>query len=214
MLPLRQILESTGVLPVLTVTSAETSVAICAALQRGGIVAVEITLRTPAALDAIRLTKQQLPSLMVSAGTVTTVAEMQAVKEAGVDFAVSPGMTDQLVHAATDLELPFLPGVATPSEVMRGREMGIEIFKLFPATVVGGVGLLKAIAGPLPEVRFCPTGGLSLANMATFLALPNVLCVGGSWLCPADALARQDWVAIEEIARQTSALVQAASTAH
>jgi len=207
MLPLRQILESTGVLPVLTVASAEASVAMCAALQRGGITAVEITLRTPAALDAIRLTKQQLPTLVVSAGTVTTVAGMQAVKAAGADFAVSPGMTDQLVHAAADLELPFLPGVATPSEVMRGREMGVENFKLFPATVVGGVGLLNAIAGPLPEVRFCPTGGLSLANMATFLALTNVLCVGGSWLCPADAVARQDWVAIEDIARQTTAQI-------
>jgi 2-dehydro-3-deoxyphosphogluconate aldolase/(4S)-4-hydroxy-2-oxoglutarate aldolase len=207
MLPLRQILESTGVLPVLTVASAEASVAMCAALQRGGITAVEITLRTPAALDAIRLTKQQLPTLVVSAGTVTTVAEMQAVKDAGADFAVSPGMTDQLVQAARDLELPFLPGVATPSEVMRGREMGIENFKLFPATVVGGVGLLNAIAGPLPEVRFCPTGGLSLANMATFLALTNVLCVGGSWLCPADAVARQDWITIEDIARQTCAQI-------
>jgi len=181
----------------------------CAALQRGGITAVEITLRTPVALDAIRLTKQQLPTLVVSAGTVTTAAEMQLVKEAGADFAVSPGMTDQLVRAALDLDLPFLPGLATPSEVMRGLEMGIEIFKLFPATVVGGIDLLKAISGPLPGVRFCPTGGLSLANMGAFLALKNVLCVGGSWLCPADAVALQDWAAIEAIAQQTTELLGA-----
>jgi|AntAceMinimDraft_12_1070368.scaffolds.fasta_scaffold23086_2 2-dehydro-3-deoxyphosphogluconate aldolase/(4S)-4-hydroxy-2-oxoglutarate aldolase len=205
MLPLLQILESTGVLPVLSVASAESCVAICEALQRGGITAVEITLRTPAALQAIRLTKQRLPTLVVAAGTVTTVSDMRLVKEAGADFAVSPGMTDQLVQAAEDLELAFLPGVATPSEIMRGRELGIEIFKLFPATVVGGTGLLNAIAGPLPDVRFCPTGGLSLENMQSFLQLKNVLCVGGSWLCPADAVARQDWAAIEAIARRTMA---------
>ena len=205
MLPLLQILESTGVLPVLSVASAESCVAICEALQRGGITAVEITLRTPAALQAIRLTKQRLPTLVVAAGTVTTVSDMRLVKEAGADFAVSPGMTDQLVQAAEDLELAFLPGVATPSEIMRGRELGIEIFKLFPATVVGGTGLLNAIAGPLPDVRFCPTGGLSLENMQSFLQLKNVLCVGGSWLCPTDAVARQDWAAIEAIARRTMA---------
>lgn len=189
----------------LSVASAESCVAICEALQRGGITAVEITLRTPAALQAIRLTKQRLPTLVVAAGTVTTVSDMRLVKEAGADFAVSPGMTDQLVQAAEDLELAFLPGVATPSEIMRGRELGIEIFKLFPATVVGGTGLLNAIAGPLPDVRFCPTGGLSLENMQSFLQLKNVLCVGGSWLCPADAVARQDWAAIEAIARRTMA---------
>lgn len=205
MLRLQQVLESAGVLPVLSVASAESCVAICAALQRGGITAVEITLRTSAALEAIRLTKQQLPTLVIAAGTVTTAAEMRLVKDAGADFAVSPGMTDQLVNAAEDLELAFLPGVATPSEIMRGRELGIELFKLFPATVVGGIGLLKAIAGPLPDVRFCPTGGLSLENMQSFLQLKNVLCVGGSWLCPADAIARQDWAAIETIAQQTVA---------
>jgi 2-dehydro-3-deoxyphosphogluconate aldolase/(4S)-4-hydroxy-2-oxoglutarate aldolase len=207
MLPLQQVLESAGVLPVLTVASAESCVATCAALQRGGITAVEITLRTPAALQAIRLTKQQLPTLVVAAGTVTTVSEMHSVKAAGADFAVSPGMTDQLVHAAKDLALAFLPGVATPSEVMRGRELGIEIFKLFPATVVGGLGLLEAIAGPLPDVRFCPTGGLSLANMQSFLMLKNVLCVGGSWLCPVDVVEQQDWAAIEAIARRTRAQI-------
>lgn len=203
MTALAKLLANIQVLPVLTINSAKSAIGICRALSAGGINAVEITLRTKAGLDAIRAVKAELPDITVAAGTVIRPEEMVAVREAGADFAVSPGMTRHLVEAAADLSLPYLPGIATPSEVLQGREMGLETFKLFPAVAVGGLALLKSLEQPLAGIKFCPTGGLNLENFTEFLALPNVVCVGGSWMSDAKLVEAGDWQAIEGMARET-----------
>lgn len=205
MTALAKLLANIQVLPVLTINSPESAIGMCRALSAGGINAVEITLRTKAGLEAIRAVKSELPDIIVAAGTVTRSAEMVAVSEAGADFAVSPGMTRCLVEAAADISMPYLPGIATPSEVLQGREMGLETFKLFPAVAVGGLALLKSLEQPLAGVKFCPTGGLNLENFTEFLALPNVICVGGSWMSDSKLTEAQDWQAIEAIARETLA---------
>jgi 2-dehydro-3-deoxyphosphogluconate aldolase/(4S)-4-hydroxy-2-oxoglutarate aldolase len=202
---LREQLGRLTILPVLVVNSEEEAVGISQALFDAGILAVEITLRTPAALAAIRAVKQTLPSLSVAAGTVNTVADMEAVAGAGVDFAVSPGLTRNLAECAQALELPFLPGVSTVSEVLGGMELGFDCFKLFPASVCGGPALLKAWSGPLADVSFCPTGGVNASNAGDYLALTNVLCVGGSWMLQADSIAAADWVSIRNSARDSLA---------
>ncbi|MGS2722583.1 bifunctional 4-hydroxy-2-oxoglutarate aldolase/2-dehydro-3-deoxy-phosphogluconate aldolase [Porticoccus sp. GXU_MW_L64] len=195
------------VLPVLTIEDEGTAVDLCRALLNGGIKAVEITLRTPQAAAAIARVKQALPELSVSAGTVLNGDHALLAADAGVDFLVSPGMTEALVKKAEALSLPLLPGVATASEVMRGTDMGLTCFKLFPAVAVGGMELLKSLASPLPNVSFCPTGGLSLDNFTDFLALPNVVCVGGSWMASKGTVADRDWQRIEDIARDTVARI-------
>lgn len=205
---LKTMISEARVLPVLTVDDVEQAVALARALQQGGIGAVEITLRTEAALAAIHTVKRALPEMRVAAGTVTRVEQMAAVRDAGADFAVSPGMTEALVNKAAQLSLPFLPGVATASEVMLGRELGLSSFKLFPAVAVGGIKLLKAMADPLPDAVFCPTGGLTLDNFTDFLALPNVICVGGSWMADREMLHNQNWQGITELARQTVARIR------
>jgi 2-dehydro-3-deoxyphosphogluconate aldolase/(4S)-4-hydroxy-2-oxoglutarate aldolase len=170
---------------------------------------LEVTLRTPVALEVIRR-MSEIPGSIVGAGTVLTPADVKAVKAAGASFAVSPGVTDSLLSAAEDEGLLLLPGAATVSEVMKLLERGYDTLKFFPAEAAGGVKMLKSIHGPLPDVRFCPTGGISVQTIREYLALPNVLCVGGSWLTPEDKVLAHDWAGIESIARFNCELVKVA----
>jgi 2-dehydro-3-deoxyphosphogluconate aldolase/(4S)-4-hydroxy-2-oxoglutarate aldolase len=195
------------VVPVIVITDVAQAVPLAQALLDGGIDVMEITLRHSAGLAAIEAVARQVPLMHVGAGTVTRAEDMQRVQSAGARFALSPGCSDALVQAALDCKLPFIPGVMTPSEVMRARELGFGLMKLFPAAQAGGTAMLKALAGPLGDVLFCPTGGISTENMNDFLQLPNVAMVGGSWLTPADALARGDWALITRLAKQAMALV-------
>jgi len=202
----RAVLKLAPVIPVFTPDDVDDAVQVAQALFRGGLPVVEVTLRTPRAMDAIKAMAEAVPDAVIGAGTVLTAAQMQAVKEAGGRFAVSPGATERLYAAARDTDLPFLPGVATSSELMHGLEQGLDTFKFFPAVQAGGAPLLSAWAGPFGDVRFCPTGGISVQTAPQFLHLPNVLCVGGSWLTTAALLQSRDWAAIEELARQASVL--------
>ena len=191
------------VLPVLTVNDPERAIRLCVALQRGGMRGVEITLRTPEAFQAIRAVKRTLPELTLAAGTVMNADAMMEARDAGADFAVSPGFTASLADCADAQNYPWLPGVATASETMAALERGLGCFKLFPAAALNGLDLLRSFAGPLARARFCPTGGLTLANFRKYLALPNVVCVGGSWMVPNDRIADEDWSAIERLCRET-----------
>lgn len=199
----REFLEPVGVMPVIVIHSVDDAVPIARALQEGGIRAVEITLRTTAALDSIKAIKSACPELIIGAGTLVNEQSVEQVAEVGVDFAVSPGMTEKLVLRAQALGVKLLPGVATCSEILQGMELGLSCFKLFPATAVGGLPLLKSINGPLPQATFCPTGGIKLEDFDQYLALPNVACVGGTWLVPEDAVKAKDWQAITAIAAKT-----------
>lgn len=201
----RDYLTPIGVMPVIVIDSVEHGVPVAEALYAGGIKAVEITLRTPAALGAIKAIKKACPHIIVGAGTLVNEKNVEEVAEAGVDFAVSPGMTVSLIKKSAECGVKLLPGVATCSEILLGMEHGLSCFKLFPATAVGGLPLLKSIYGPLPQVSFCPTGGLTLDDFTQYLALPNVACVGGSWLVPKAAVDAQNWQAITDIAKQTTA---------
>ena len=194
------------VIPVVVIEDAAHAVPMARALVAGGIAAIEVTLRTAAALDAIRAIATEVEGAVVGVGTVLTARDLDAARQAGARFAVSPGVSPRLLDAAEDSALPLLPGAATASEVMALLERGYRHLKLFPAVPVGGVKLLAAWAGPLPQVRFCPTGGISLGSALDFLALPNVLCVGGSWLTPASLMQAGDWAGIERLAREAAAL--------
>ena len=200
----RDYLTPIGVMPVIVLDSVEHAVPVAEALYAGGIKAVEITLRTPAALDSIKAIKKACPHIIVGAGTIVNEKNLEEVAEAQVDFAVSPGMTVALIKKAEALGVKLLPGVATCSEILLGMEHGLSCFKLFPATAVGGLPLLKSIYGPLPQVTFCPTGGLTIDDFDQYLALPNVACVGGSWLVPKAAVDAQNWQAITDIALRTT----------
>ena len=197
---------TTRVLPVIVITDVAQAVPLAEALLAGGIDAMEITLRHAAGLPAIEAVARAVPGMHVGAGTVTRAHEVEQVCNAGAGFALSPGFTDKLLDAAQAAALPFVPGVMTPGEVMRVRERGLGLMKLFPAEQAGGVGMLKALAGPLGDVRFCPTGGVSPANLRSFLTLPNVAMVGGSWLTPLEALQARDWARITELARDACAV--------
>ena len=205
----KSFLEPVGVMPVMVIDRVEDAVPITNALKAGGIHAVEITLRTAAALDAIRAIKAECEGVLLGVGTIVNEQNLRDVAEIGVDFAASPGFTPSLIKAAQDLGVELLPGVATPSEVMTAMELGLECMKLFPAVAVGGIPLLKSIGGPLPQASFCPTGGLTIDTFTDFLALPNVACVGGTWLVPKDAVDQQDWGRITEIAKNTVAKIPA-----
>jgi 2-dehydro-3-deoxyphosphogluconate aldolase/(4S)-4-hydroxy-2-oxoglutarate aldolase len=195
------------VVPVIVISEVSQAVPMAHALLAGGIDVMEITLRHHAGLAAIEAVAKQVPQMHVGAGTVTRSTEMQQVHDAGARFALSPGMSDALVQAAMDCHMPFMPGVMTPSEVMRARDHGFGLMKLFPAAQAGGLAMLKAMSGPLGDVQFCPTGGVTPDNMAAFLKLSNVAMVGGSWLTPADAVAAQDWARIAALAKEALAQV-------
>lgn len=198
------------VVPVIVVTKAAQAVPLAEALLDGGIDAMEITLRHAAGLAAIEAVAKGVPAMQVGAGTVTVAGDMARVKEAGARFALSPGMTDVLVAEAMAHRLPFVPGVMTPGEVMRARDHGFKLVKLFPAAQAGGLGMLKALGGPLPDMQFCPTGGISLANLQDYLRLDNVAMVGGSWLTPLELVEAGDWAAITRLAREATELARAA----
>ncbi|MCC7320370.1 MAG: bifunctional 4-hydroxy-2-oxoglutarate aldolase/2-dehydro-3-deoxy-phosphogluconate aldolase [Rubellimicrobium sp.] len=193
------------VVPVLVVEDADQADPLARALVAGGLPALEVTLRTPAALEAIRL-MAGVAGAVVGAGTLLGPADVEAACAAGASFGVSPGVTDRLVDAALANGLPILCGTATPSEAMRLLERGITVAKFFPAEANGGPAVLRAWAGPLPQMRFCPTGGIGAGTATAWLALPNVMCVGGSWVAPADALAASDWDRISALARAALAL--------
>ncbi len=193
------------VIPVLVVDDAATAADLARALVTGGLPALEVTLRTPAALDAIR-EMARVQGGVVGAGTLLTEKDVEAAKEAGASFGVSPGFTRRLLDAAEANDLPMLPGAATPSEAMYLLQRGYSVQKFFPAEVNGGVRALKAWGGPIPQVRFCPTGGVSLANAAQYLALPNVLCVGGSWVAPSAMVGAGDWAGVTRLAAEAAAL--------
>ncbi|MCE6997654.1 bifunctional 4-hydroxy-2-oxoglutarate aldolase/2-dehydro-3-deoxy-phosphogluconate aldolase [Saccharothrix sp. S26] len=200
------LLALSPVIPVVVVDDAEHAVPLAEALLRGGVRVIELTLRTPAALAAIERVAAEVPGIVIGAGTVTAPEHAEQAAKAGAAFLVTPGSTDRVLNAAEDTGLPFLPGAATVSEAMRLAERGLTSLKFFPAEAAGGVDYLKSIGGPLPGLRFCPTGGITPATAPNYLALPNVGCVGGSWLAPKDALASGDWARIEELARAASAL--------
>ena len=191
----------TRVLPVIVIDDAELAVPMAEALLEGGIDAMEITLRHACALDAIARVARHVPAMHVGAGTLTHPEDFGRVAAAGGRFAVSPGLTPALAAAARATALPFIPGAMTPSEVIAARELGYTLLKLFPAAQAGGLGMLKALASPFADVRFCPTGGVSVDTLKEFLSQPNVALVGGSWLTPADAVKARDWPRIAAQAR-------------
>jgi 2-dehydro-3-deoxyphosphogluconate aldolase/(4S)-4-hydroxy-2-oxoglutarate aldolase len=201
------VLDFVPVMPVVVVDSATDAVSIAKALVAGGLPAIELTLRTTAALDAIRAIVDEVPGILVGAGTIVKPGQAKLAMDAGAQFLVSPGVTGPLLHAMQDTGLPFLPGTATVSEAMAALEAGITELKFFPAEASGGVAFLKAIASPVPAARFCPTGGITAASAPSYLALPNVGCVGGSWLTPADVVASGDWERITTLAAEAAALV-------
>ncbi|MFI9588369.1 bifunctional 4-hydroxy-2-oxoglutarate aldolase/2-dehydro-3-deoxy-phosphogluconate aldolase [Streptomyces sp. NPDC052236] len=199
------------VIPVVVIEDAADAVPLARALTAGGLPAIEVTLRTPAALDAIRAIAAEVPDAVVGAGTVISAALVDAAVAAGARFLVSPGWTERLLDAMGASGLPFLPGVSTASEVVALLERGVHEMKFFPAEAAGGTAYLKSLAGPLPQARFCPTGGISLAAAPGYLGLGNVGCVGGTWMLPGDAVAARDWARVEALAAEAAALRGACS---
>ncbi|MCU4677367.1 bifunctional 4-hydroxy-2-oxoglutarate aldolase/2-dehydro-3-deoxy-phosphogluconate aldolase [Catenovulum sp. 2E275] len=198
------VMNAGKVVPVLVFKKLEHALPVAEALLEGGIRVLEITLRTECALDAIKLISEKLPEAITGAGTVTNATQLQAVEDHGAQFAISPGLTPDLLTAANQGKTALLPGIASISEMMLGLDHGYDCFKFFPAEANGGVKSLKAIGGPFPNVNFCPTGGISPDNFKEYLALPNVRCVGGSWLVPNDAVEAGDWKKITELAKAAS----------
>ncbi|MEU5997213.1 bifunctional 4-hydroxy-2-oxoglutarate aldolase/2-dehydro-3-deoxy-phosphogluconate aldolase [Streptomyces sp. NPDC047197] len=200
------VLDLAPVVPVVVVEDVADAVPLARALVAGGLPAIEVTLRTPAALDAIRAIAAEVPDAVVGAGTVISPQGVAESVDAGARFLVSPGWTDTLLAAMKASGVPFLPGVSTTSEVVALLERGVHEMKFFPAEAAGGTAYLKSLGGPLPQARFCPTGGIGLASAPSYLALKNVGCVGGSWMLPADAVAAKDWTRVESLAREAAAL--------
>jgi 2-dehydro-3-deoxyphosphogluconate aldolase/(4S)-4-hydroxy-2-oxoglutarate aldolase len=203
---LREVLGGVPVVPVLTIDRREVALPLARALAEGGLCILEVTLRTPMALAAIREIANGLPEALVGAGTVRSPEQAQDAIGAGARFLVSPGITPRLLAAAQSWNVPFLPAVATPSEAMALADLGYRVLKFFPAEPAGGVGALKALAAPLPDLVFCPTGGIDMAKARDYLAQPTVVCVGGSWVAPAHAVAAGDWAAITALARAAATL--------
>ena len=201
-----QVMQDAPVIPVIVLHDVKHAVALARALVAGGIRMLEVTLRTPQALACLEAIAREVPEAVAGAGTVRSAADVQASLNAGARFAVSPGYTHTVGQACRDAGLPLLPGVATGSEIMAAQDDGYNELKFFPAMQAGGPAMLKAWGGPFIDVRFCPTGGVTQTNAAEFLALPNVACVGGSWLTPTDALAAGDWARITALAREAGSL--------
>jgi 2-dehydro-3-deoxyphosphogluconate aldolase/(4S)-4-hydroxy-2-oxoglutarate aldolase len=194
------------VIPVIVLQRVEDAVPVAQALVQGGVRVLEVTLRTPVALRCLEAIAREVPQAILGAGTVRSAADARAAQAAGACFAVSPGYTEAVGAACADLALPLLPGVATASELMAAQDGGHHFVKFFPASAAGGIPLLKALAGPFPEVSFCPTGGITPQNARDFLALPQVKVCGGSWLTPQDAIAARDWPRITRLAQEAAAL--------
>jgi len=192
-------LKSYKVLPVVTPPAPDQCVELARALAAGGIKAIEITLRNETAMEALRAVKESNVEIDVGVGTLTNAEQVKAVAELELDFGISPGVTPRLLQAAVDTGLNLIPGITSPSEMMLGMEYGLKAFKLFPAGAIGGYNLLKALAGPFPDISFCPTGGISLNNAREYLDLPNVVCIGGSWMVPPDLVKNQDWDGITKL---------------
>ncbi|MFE0355394.1 bifunctional 4-hydroxy-2-oxoglutarate aldolase/2-dehydro-3-deoxy-phosphogluconate aldolase [Streptomyces nigra] len=205
------VLDLAPVVPVVVVDDPSDAVPLARALVAGGLRAIEVTLRTPGALDAIRAVADAVPEAVVGAGTVLTPEQVTRSVEAGARFLVSPGWTDSLLDAMRASGVPYLPGVSTASEVLALLERGVRELKFFPAEAAGGTAYLKSLYGPLPQVRFCPTGGIGPGSAPDYLALPNVACVGGSWMLPADAVAARDWARVEALAREAAGLGRSAA---
>lgn len=200
------VLDLSPVVPVVALDDPAHAVPLGKALVRGGIRTIEVTLRTPAALPAIERLAAEVPDIVIGAGTITKHEHARQAAEAGARYLVTPGCTERLLDEVEDTGLPYLAGISTVSEAMRLAERGTEVMKFFPAEASGGIAALKAIAGPLPDLRFCPTGGITENNAAKYLALPNVGCVGGSWLTPKELLASGEWAQVEVLAGQAARL--------
>jgi 2-dehydro-3-deoxyphosphogluconate aldolase/(4S)-4-hydroxy-2-oxoglutarate aldolase len=202
------ILSAAPVVPVLTIEDPAIAVPLARALVAGGLTALEVTLRTPAGLDCIRAIAGEVAGANVGAGTVLDARQLADAVAAGAKFLVSPGVTPGLAAAAADCPVPYLPGVATAGEAMAAAERGLTVLKFFPAEPAGGIAYLKALAAPLPAIRFCPTGGIGPRNAAHYLALSNVICVGGSWVAPAEAVAARDWATVTALSRDAARLAR------
>ncbi len=203
-----QIVNTSPVIPVIVVDELSQAAPLAQALFNGGLKVLEITLRTPVALEAMKLMKAAVPEAIVGAGTIVSPEDVTAAVEAGADFLVSPGATDVMIDAVQAANIPMLPGVSTPSEAMHLSSRGFSFLKFFPAEAAGGVAMLKSIGGPLAKLRFCPTGGINLAKAPEYLALPNVVCIGGTWMIPKPLVEAGDWAAIEELAREAASLAR------
>ncbi len=201
-----QIVSTSPVVPVIVVDNVEHAAPLAQALYNGGLKVLEITLRTPVALEAMKKMKEAVPDAIVGAGTIVTPADVDSAVAAGADFLVSPGTSSEMIDAVLAAGIPMLPGVSTPSEAMNLKARGFNVLKFFPAEAAGGVPMLKSIGGPLADLRFCPTGGINLAKAPEYLSLPNVVCVGGTWMLPKDLIEKQDWQAIENLAREAAEL--------
>lgn len=196
---IKEIMTTSPVIPVMVINQLQHAVPLANALVEGGLKVLEITLRTPIALEAIKAIKAEVPNAIVGAGTIINIETMNQAIDAGSEFLVSPGTTDSLIDTALNSGVPLLPGIANPSQVMKLLDKGITEMKFFPAEAAGGVPMVKSIGGPLPQVTFCPTGGVNPINALDYLALKNVACVGGSWMAPADLVDAEDW---DEIKRR------------
>ncbi len=206
MLTVEDIITRSPVIPVITIEKLEDCKPLATALVTGGLVVLELTLRTKVALDAIRQLRKQFPGAIVGAGTVMDAKQLQQAIDAGAQFIVSPGTTDNLVDAVANSGLPYLPGAATPSEMMRLAERGFEVQKFFPAEAAGGIDMLRSLAAPLSKIRFCPTGGLTPDNALNYLGLPNVVCIGGSWMVSKKLVDGHQWNEIERLSHLAAAL--------
>ena len=203
---IREIVGLAPVIPVLTITDLEHAVPLARALCAGGLRVLEVTLRTPSALAAIEAMRKAVPDAVVGVGTLSRPVDFAAADRAGAQFGVTPGLTPELAAASRGARFPLLPGVMTPTELIAARNAGFNVLKLFPAEQAGGIGMLRALGAPFPDVLFCPTGGITRATAPDYLALSNVVCVGGSWVAPGAMLAAGDWRGIEMLARDASAL--------
>ena len=202
----RENLKATRIVPVIVIKRLEHAVPLAKALVEGGLNILEVTLRTPVALEALRAIAAEVKGAIVGAGTVINAAQFAAAAEAGAKFVVSPGLTDEVAQASRDHKVPILPGVATPSEIMHGLSLGLDMFKFFPAENIGGAPGIKALGGPFPQVSFCPTGGISPKNLSSYLSLPNVIAAGGSWMLPPDLDEADAFARAVTMAREARAL--------
>lgn len=198
------VFNASSVIPVMVIKDLNHAVPLASALFAGGIDVIEVTLRTPAALQAVKLLTQTFPQALIGVGTVTTQRQLQEATDAGAKFAISPGLTQDLLRAGQSARIPFIPGIASVSELMAGLELGYGYFKFFPAAAAGGAQMLRSIYGPFPHVRFCPTGGINEANYEEYLNLPNVSCVGGSWIVPDDAINAGNWSLITDLSKSVN----------